>query len=37
VARATGLLTLPTTGPEFTKLAGPMLLLLRVLKAVRRR
>lgn len=37
VARATGLLALPTTGAQFTKLTGPMLLLLRILKVVRRR
>jgi succinate-semialdehyde dehydrogenase/glutarate-semialdehyde dehydrogenase len=37
VARATGLLTLPRTGPEFSRLTGPMLLLLRILKGVRRR
>ncbi len=37
VAESTGLLTLPRTGKEFAKMAGPMLLLLRALKALRRR
>ena len=37
VARATGLITLPRTGPEFGKLVGTMVLLLRTLKALRRR
>lgn len=36
-AHATGILQLPRTGAEFRRLAGPMLLLLRILKAVRRR
>ena len=37
IARATGLLTLPRKGAEFAKLAGPMTLLLKILKGVRRR
>jgi succinate-semialdehyde dehydrogenase / glutarate-semialdehyde dehydrogenase len=37
VADNTGLLQLPTTGREWSKMIGPMLLLLRILKAVRRR
>jgi acyl-CoA reductase-like NAD-dependent aldehyde dehydrogenase len=37
VAEATGLLTLPRTAPEFARLSGVMLLLLRTLKALRRR
>jgi acyl-CoA reductase-like NAD-dependent aldehyde dehydrogenase len=37
IARATGLLTLPRTGRQFEKLGGPMTLLLKVLKTVRRR
>jgi succinate-semialdehyde dehydrogenase/glutarate-semialdehyde dehydrogenase len=37
ISRATGLLPLPTTGPGFRKLVGPMVLLARTLKAVRRR
>ncbi|WP_022886203.1 succinic semialdehyde dehydrogenase [Glaciibacter superstes] len=37
ISRATGLLQLPRLGREFAGLAGPMLLLARVLKAVRRR
>ena len=37
VAEATGLLTLPRTGAEFAKMGGPMLLLLKMLKALRRR
>jgi acyl-CoA reductase-like NAD-dependent aldehyde dehydrogenase len=37
VASATGLLQLPRTGPEFARLTPAMLLLLRTLKAVRRR
>ena len=37
VAESTGILTLPRTGPEFAKLTGTMITLLRVLKAVRRR
>ncbi|WP_350349499.1 succinic semialdehyde dehydrogenase [Agromyces sp. G08B096] len=36
VSRATGLLQLPRTGGEFRVLAGPFLLLARVLKAIRR-
>jgi acyl-CoA reductase-like NAD-dependent aldehyde dehydrogenase len=37
IAESTGLMTLPSTGPEFKRLSGVMLLLLRSLKAVRRR
>jgi len=37
IAEATGLLQLPRTGAEFAKLVPAMLLLLRILKAVRRR
>lgn len=37
VAEATGLLTLPRTGPEWSTMSGLMTLLLKVLKAVRRR
>ncbi len=37
IARATGLLTLPRSGAGFAKLGGPMVLLLKVLKAIRRR
>lgn len=37
VAEATGLLTLPRFGAEFTKLTGVMILLLRSLKLIRRR
>lgn len=37
IADNTGLLTLPSTGPEWSKMVAPMLLLLRTLKAVRRR
>jgi hypothetical protein len=37
VADNTGLLHLPDTGPEWSKMTGPMLLLLRVEKALRRR
>jgi hypothetical protein len=37
IAEATGLLQLPHTGPQFSKLVGPMLLLLRTLRAVGRR
>ena len=37
ISRATGLLQLPRTGREFEALAGPMLLLARLLKTVRRR
>lgn len=36
VARSTGLLQLPRTGPEYGMLAGPFILLARVLRAVRR-
>jgi acyl-CoA reductase-like NAD-dependent aldehyde dehydrogenase len=37
VAESTGLMTLPRTGKEFAAMAGIMLLLLRSLKAIRRR
>jgi hypothetical protein len=37
VAESTGLMTLPRTGAEFAKLAGVMELLLKTLKAIRRR
>jgi acyl-CoA reductase-like NAD-dependent aldehyde dehydrogenase len=37
IAEATGLLQLPRKGPDFQKLIGPMLLLLRTLRAVGRR
>jgi acyl-CoA reductase-like NAD-dependent aldehyde dehydrogenase len=37
VAEATGLMTLPRTGEEFSKMSGTMLLLLRTLKALGRR
>jgi len=37
IASATGLLTLPRTGAEFARMSGPMLAMLRVLKALRRR
>jgi acyl-CoA reductase-like NAD-dependent aldehyde dehydrogenase len=37
VAGSTGLMTLPRTGAEFARLSGVMLLLLRALKAIRRR
>ncbi|MCU1440203.1 MAG: succinate-semialdehyde dehydrogenase [Rhodoglobus sp.] len=37
IAEATGALTLPRTGPEFAKLTGLMVTLLRSLKAIRRR
>jgi succinate-semialdehyde dehydrogenase/glutarate-semialdehyde dehydrogenase len=37
ISRATGVLPLPTTGQEFSRLEGPMLLLARTLKATRRR
>lgn len=36
VSRATGVLQLPRTGAEFEALAGPFLLLARVLRAIRR-
>jgi succinate-semialdehyde dehydrogenase/glutarate-semialdehyde dehydrogenase len=36
ISHATGILQLPRTGAEFRRLAGPMILLLRVLKAIRR-
>ncbi|MET0726077.1 MAG: succinic semialdehyde dehydrogenase [Leifsonia sp.] len=35
VSRSTGLLQLPRTGAEFSSMAGPMLLLAKVLKAAR--
>ncbi len=37
VAEATGLLTLPRTGPEWARLSGVMIVLLKALKAIRRR
>ncbi|TAL40838.1 MAG: aldehyde dehydrogenase family protein [Salinibacterium sp.] len=37
IAEATGLLTLPRNGSEFARLRGPMVTLLRALKALRRR
>ena len=37
VAEATGILTLPRTGPEWQRLSGTMITLLRLLKAARRR
>ncbi len=37
IAEATGILTLPRTGPEWARLSGTMILLLKVLKAIRRR
>jgi acyl-CoA reductase-like NAD-dependent aldehyde dehydrogenase len=37
VAESTGLMTLPRTGAEFAKLAGVMEILLKALKAIRRR
>jgi len=37
VAESTGLMQLPRTGPEFAAMTGTMLLLLRTLKAIRRR
>jgi succinate-semialdehyde dehydrogenase/glutarate-semialdehyde dehydrogenase len=37
VAGATGLVQLPRTGAEFRRLVGPMLLVLRVLRLLRRR
>jgi hypothetical protein len=37
VADNTGLLQLPTSGREWAKMVGPMMLLLRVEKALRRR
>jgi succinate-semialdehyde dehydrogenase/glutarate-semialdehyde dehydrogenase len=37
VAESTGLMTLPRTGAEFAKLSGVMELLLKSLKAIRRR
>jgi succinate-semialdehyde dehydrogenase/glutarate-semialdehyde dehydrogenase len=37
ISHATGLLQLPRAGAEWKRLIGPMLLLLRVLKGVRRR
>ncbi len=37
ISRATGVLQLPRTGREFARLAGPMVLLLGILKLLRRR
>lgn len=37
ISHATGILQLPRTGAEFRRLAGPMLLVLRILKGLRRR
>ncbi|MCU1446085.1 succinic semialdehyde dehydrogenase [Cryobacterium sp.] len=37
ISRATGLLPLPTTGAGFARMAGPMVLLARTLKTLRRR
>jgi acyl-CoA reductase-like NAD-dependent aldehyde dehydrogenase len=37
VADNTGLLQLPTTGREWSKMVGPMILMLRIEKALRRR
>jgi succinate-semialdehyde dehydrogenase/glutarate-semialdehyde dehydrogenase len=37
ISNATGVLQLPRTGAEWKKLIGPMLLMLRLLKGVRRR
>ncbi|MDH6236163.1 succinic semialdehyde dehydrogenase [Cryobacterium sp. CG_9.6] len=37
ISRATGLLQMPRTGSEFEALAGPLLLLARLLKGLRRR
>lgn len=37
VAESTGLMTLPSTGEEFARLSGLMVVLLRALKAIRRR
>jgi succinate-semialdehyde dehydrogenase/glutarate-semialdehyde dehydrogenase len=37
IAHATGILQLPRTGAEFRRLIGPLLLLLRTLKVLRRR
>jgi succinate-semialdehyde dehydrogenase/glutarate-semialdehyde dehydrogenase len=37
ISHATGILQLPRTGAEFRPLVGPLLLLLRILKAIRRR
>jgi succinate-semialdehyde dehydrogenase/glutarate-semialdehyde dehydrogenase len=37
ISRATGVLPLPTTGHDFARLAGPMVLLACILKALRRR
>jgi acyl-CoA reductase-like NAD-dependent aldehyde dehydrogenase len=37
VSNATGLLTLPRTGAEWSRLSGVMLLLVNALKAIRRR
>ncbi|CAN5324595.1 succinic semialdehyde dehydrogenase [soil metagenome] len=37
VAEATGILTLPRTGPEWARLSGVMIAMLKALKAIRRR
>ena len=37
IAESTGIMTLPRTGAEFAKMTGVMLVLLRSLKAIRRR
>lgn len=37
ISHATGILQLPRTGAEFRRLAGPLMLTLRALKALRRR
>jgi acyl-CoA reductase-like NAD-dependent aldehyde dehydrogenase len=37
ISRTTGVLPLPVTGGEFARLVGPMVLLARTLKAIRRR
>ena len=37
VAEATGILTLPRTGPEWSRLSGVMIVLLKTLKALHRR
>ena len=37
IAESTGIMTLPRTGPEFAKMSGLMITLLKVLKGIRRR
>ena len=37
VSRATGVIPLPTSGRDFAVLAGPFMLLARVLRGIRRR